>query len=312
MSFQDLQRFSETWLIPAQLVFTMFGMGATLTLSDFQGLLRDPRGVSFGLVLQLFGVPALAAFIGKLTGAEPGFALGLIVVASVPGGASSNLLTYIGRGNVPLSIAITSASTVGCVLTLPWVVGFFGGDVLSADFNLPSKQILFDVARYLFLPLGIGMVVLAKAPKIAPAFSKWTIRISIACLIIMTIAALGSGKIDPIAYGWRPPARLVLFAATLAIVTPHLARLIGRSDADALALGVEVTVRNVAIALLLVRFFFPESPDQQGQVLFSCLFYSGLSFPFSVLPIARHRLGYSPALGRGRATVNSTMGSTRE
>ena len=93
----------------------MFGMGAALELRDFLSVGKQPTGLAMGLVFQLVLVPLLAlAFIGVFD-MDPGWAVGLCLIAVVPGGAFSNLLTFLGRANVALSIAITVVSTSLCV-----------------------------------------------------------------------------------------------------------------------------------------------------------------------------------------------------
>ncbi|MEM9073290.1 MAG: bile acid:sodium symporter [Myxococcota bacterium] len=297
-AMQALQAIAETYLVPLQLLLAMFGMGATLGVRDFAVVLKDPRGLALGLALQLFFVPLVALLLITAFQLGPGWAVGLVLVAAVPGGATSNLLTFLGKGSVPLSIAVTTASTLGCVLTVPLLLELMASQALPADFVFPIARVFRDIGLYLFAPLAVGMVVYRWSPERSKVLSTWAIRGSVAVVITIAVAALGSGRIEPLGYGLGPPAILVLFMAVLFFVTPHLIRLAGRSDPDAVALTIEVVVRNIGIALLLVHYFFPTQLELQGHVLFSCLFFSGLSAPFAIPIIVRHRLGKSPALGR--------------
>ena len=112
------QVFAEAYLIPIQLLLAMVGMGATLRIEDFALVFRYPRGLALGLALQLLFVPALAAIYIAVLGLGEGWAVGLILVAAVPGGAMSNLLTHIGKGSVPLSIVVTTVTTFLCLCVL--------------------------------------------------------------------------------------------------------------------------------------------------------------------------------------------------
>src|SRR5688500_3596604 len=97
----------------------MMGMGATLRVQDFALIARDPTGLLIGLGVQLIWVPALAtAFIAGFD-LSPGWAVGLLMVAAAPGGAQSNLLTYLARGSTALSIALTTVSSFLCIVTIP-------------------------------------------------------------------------------------------------------------------------------------------------------------------------------------------------
>lgn len=287
-----LQQFAEQVLVPLQLLLAMLGMGATLRPQDFGVILEDPRGLALGLALQWLFVPAVAVGVITVFGLSPGWALGLLLVAAVPGGATSNLLTFLGRGSVALSIAVTTVTTLACMVTVPALLGLLAADYLPAEFAFPYGRIVRDILLYLLAPLAVGMVIKRLAPGTSGAISKWAIRGSLALIVLITISALGSGRIDVVAYGWRPPLVIVFFATVVALASPQLCRLLGRFDDDTVALHIEVVVRNIGIGLLLVSVFFP-GEDRQGHVLYTCLFYAGLSTPFALPTLLRHRLGRS-------------------
>ncbi|HEY8504783.1 MAG TPA: hypothetical protein VIL46_09390, partial [Gemmataceae bacterium] len=94
-------------LAQAQLVLFMLGMGATLTWRDFAVVFRKPRALSWGLAWVLAGGPLLAVAVAEVAGLPAGVGFGLLLVAALPGGTLSNFLTYLARGNVALSIALT-------------------------------------------------------------------------------------------------------------------------------------------------------------------------------------------------------------
>jgi BASS family bile acid:Na+ symporter len=286
----------EAYGVPAQLALAMLGMGATLAVKDFLEVLKYPKGLIIGLVLQLGYVPAVALGFTYAFDLSPGWAVGLFLVAVVPGGAFSNLLTFLGKGNTPLSIAVTVAATAGCVVTVPLMLGLLASGYLPDDFAFPTTRIVFEIGGYLIIPLIMGMFVY-RFSRHAEAVSKWGVRLSMLLIGLITVSALGSGRIKVPEYGWKPPAIIVLFGITLAITVPHLCRLLRRYDDDTVALGIEVTVRNIGVALLLIHFFFPGS-DAQGHVLYTCLFYAGCSGFFAVPLLLLHRFGKPVVLGR--------------
>ena len=294
---QALQAFAELVLIPAQLLLAMFGMGATLALKDFALVFRRPKGLALGLALQLLFVPAMALLVIELFALPPGWAVGFLLIAAAPGGTISNLLTYLGKGAVPLSIAVTTTSTLGCMVTVPLFLQLTASAHLPPDFVFPTASILRDIALYLLIPLAVGMAIYRYVPRHAERISKVAIRLSVLCIVVLVISSLGSGRIQPMAYGFGKPALVLGFALFLSVASTHVCRLFRFPDEDALALGVEVTVRNVGIGLLLVPFFFP-GEEAQDHVLFACLFYSGVATPLSLPMIARNRMGRSPAYGR--------------
>lgn len=282
--------FAERFLIPIQLVLAMVGMGATLTPKDFAVIARNPRGLALGLGLQLAVVPAIAVAFIEVLHLSKGWAVGLLLVAVVPGGAWSNLLTYLGKANVPLSISVTTASTLGCIVTIPLLLELLAGAHLPDHFELPTRRIVTEIFAYLLVPLAAGMALLRFVPRAAPAISVWAIRASVLFIVLITIAALGSGRMQLAAYGWLPPVVITTFGLVLVNATLQGLRLAGVYDDDTLALGIEVTIRNVGVALLMVPAFFADD-EAQGHVLYTCLYYAGLSFFLALPAVLRHRRG---------------------
>lgn len=291
--------FVESTFIPAQLVTAMLGMGATLSARDFHSVLRESRGLAVGLVLQLVFVPLWAFLFAHFCGLSRGWAVGLILVSVVPGGAFSNLLTFFARGTVALSIALTVACTSLCVITVPLLLRLLTAADLPPDFELPIGRIVFEIFFYLLIPLLAGMLIYRFAESWSKAVSRWSIRASMLLLVLITVSALGSGRIRVAEYGWGPPLLILAFGVTLAVLTPHLSRLAGRFDDDSVAIGIEVTVRNIGVGLLLIHFFFPGS-EAQGHVLYTCLFYAGISGPIAIPMVLAHRYSGRVVLLRRR------------
>lgn len=292
MAFQHLV---ERCIIPAQLLLSMAGMGATLGVAEFLLVFRAAKGLLLGLGLQLVFVPLVAIALISVFDVSKGWAVGLILIAVVPGGAFSNLLTYVGRANAALSVALTALSNVVCVATIPVLLKVLVPEYVATDFRLPTMNIVRDIVGFLLLPLAAGMILLRLRSRAAAAFSRWAVRASVVLLVCIVISSLGSGRIDIASYGWKPPLLLILFGSMLCFSTAQLCRLLGRDDEDNVALTIEVTIRNVGLALLLVQFFFEREPAQ-GHVLYAVLFYGGMSFFLGIPVVLLSRAGRSPAL----------------
>lgn len=289
------QEVVDAFLIPGVLVFSMLGMGMTLSVRDFASVFKTPRAVLLGLGFQMLLVPLLALAFTTLTEMSAGWAVGLLLVSVVPGGAFSNLMTYFGRGNVPLSISLTVSATVMCVLTTPLILGVIASAHLPSDFHFPVLRIVTDIVLYLLTPLILGMVVHRLYDK-SEERSKIPIRIAVVFLVLITISSLGSGRIKVGEYGIIPPLLITSFGIALSIIIPLLTRALGQPDRDTVAIGIEVVVRNVGVALLLFPFFFP-GREEQGHVLYTCLYYSGMSGFVALTMLLRHRAGKSPLIG---------------
>jgi BASS family bile acid:Na+ symporter len=287
----------ERVLIPTQLVLIMAGMGATLRPRDFAALARNPWSVALALGLQWLVVPLAAAGLARALDLGVGWTLGLLLIASAPPAAFSNLFTLLGRGNVALSVSITAATTAASVVTVPIILGLLAGAYMPEGFELPARRIALDIVLFLLLPLVTGMVIRRVWEARAARIARWCVYGALALVVALTVGALGSQRIRVGEYGWGPPLTIILFGSVMAVITPQMSRLLGRFDDDTLSMTVQVAMRNMGVSLLMVRYFFPGRPEQ-AHILYSCLFYAGAAMWFSLPAVLLHRTGRPVVLGR--------------
>ncbi len=287
----------ERILIPTQLVFAMMGMGATLRPRDFADVVKHPVGVVLGAALQWILVPGLAWLFADLLDLGPGWAVGLVLIAVAPGGALSNLYTFLSRAHTPLSISVTLVATVGCIFTIPFLLQLLTAGHLSGGVTVPVSRVFRDVALYLVSPLAVGMGLLQVWPKRAKLVSSICIYSSLTLILTIALGSMGSGRIQVAQYGWKPPLVILAYALVIHYASAEISRLCRRYDDETTALSIEVAVRNCGVSLLFVPTFFVGQPEQ-GHALYSLLFFAGIS-PFIPLATAvRNRLGRSPLLFR--------------
>ena len=283
----------EYWFAVFQLVMAMFGMGATLSLRDFRDVVREPRSVSIGLAVQIVLVPLAAFVFLRVLGVGDGVAIGLALIAAIPGGTTSNIFTFFARGNSALSISITGLTTLACLLTTPLILTLLISDSLPADFSMPTGQIVTEIGFTLLLPLGLGMLYLYLYPRTAVAVSKWCIRASLLGILLIVIGSIAAERLDLEVFGMGN-VMLVVFFAVLLMTTGWLApRLFGLSRADSTAIEFEVIVRNTNLGVLLKASLFPASAGATAQlgdsVLFTLLLYGGLQLAVAPVMIKLYR-----------------------
>ncbi len=275
----------EHALAAAQLAFAMLGMGALLAPRDFGLVFARPRALLLGLAIQLAAVPALAAGLGRALPVEAGIAAGLVLVASVPGGTMSNLVTFLGRGNVALSVSVTAVTTVGALATTPALLRLWLGSSVP-DFEMPVARVAREISLTLLLPLAAGMLFGARRPDLRDGFSRWCIRASLFCILGIALGAGGSGRLDPRDFGvWGLAAQGLLAAAVLA--TAWLGcRASGLAAPDRFALVVEATVRNTNLAVLVKALLFPAVAGRADPIgdgmLFVAVLYGGFQLLLAV------------------------------
>lgn len=280
----------EYWFAAFQLVLAMLGMGATLTARDFRDVVREPGPVTLGLVVQLVLVPLVAFAFLRVLGVSGGVAIGIALIASIPGGTTSNIFTFFARGNSALSISMTGLTTLACLLTTPLILTALISDSLPADFTMPTGRIVYEIAFTLLLPLALGMLYLYMYPKQAVAVSKWCIRASLFGIVLIVIGSMAAGRLNIEAFGIDNVLLVVVFTLALTAAGWLAPRLFRLSRPDSIALEFEVVVRNINLGVLLKASLFPASTGQLGDaVLFTLLFYGGLQLMLAPILITRYR-----------------------
>jgi len=189
----------ERSLSATMITLSMLGMGATLTVRDFANTLFAWKGLAVGMATQLVLVPVWAALVMLMLGLLPagfggmtaagavGIATGLALIAAVPGGSVSNLLTFIGSGNVALSVSLTAITTFVCLFATPVVLASLVTVQLPGTFDIDKSQIMLDIGLFLIAPLLVGMIV--RAGTTLPQqvfFIKFMVRASL-CLLALII-----------------------------------------------------------------------------------------------------------------------------
>ena len=283
----------EYHVASAQLIFAMLGMGVALRPDAFMEVVRFPKGFILGLGSVLILSPALALVVARAFDLDPGLATGLILVAAVPGGTMSNILTYFAKANVPLSIALTAVATTGCLLTTPLVLQFFAGSAIGGPVEMPGTRIALEIGFFLLLPLGLGMLIGRLRDSQRDEIAKTFIRISIFFIALLVIGSSAAERIDPTLYPPKVLIGIALFPFVLIIAGFGLLRVFGLPAADAVAAGIETSFRNVSLALLVKASVWPAKANVvdpfADQVFFTALFYSGFAFLAAAPAIIYHR-----------------------
>lgn len=279
----------EYWFAAIQLSLAMLGMGATLTPRAFGAIVKTPRAFGVGLILQLALVPLIALLFISVSGAVAGVLIGLALLAAIPGGTVSNIFTYLAKGNIVLSIAITAITTIGCLITTPIILDLLISQHMPDDFVMPVGRIAFEISVFLLLPLFIGMGIYSKLPNHAAKISKFGIYGSIFVILLIIIGSAGAGRLDLSAFGTTNILIVLAFAVVLmvlSVVVPWILRVPAK---DGTAIQIEATVRNTNLGLLLTASLFPPGHVLGGTVLTSVLLYGGIQLLLGAGLIAFNR-----------------------
>jgi len=244
-----------TLFIPLGLAFLMVTVGLGLAPRDFRALAERPVVVAAGLVGQLVLVPAAAFLVAVALALPPVAAVGLVLVAGVPGGVTSNFVTVLARGDAALSVVLTAGSTLAGLATVPLVLALALAVFDPAGLALPAALPMTDTARAVLLvtvlPMLAGMAVRALRPVAVARRLAAVRRLATAVFAAIVFAAF-AGDWAVIEAHWRAVGPAVLAFNALAVaVGLALARTLALPSATTLTFAIECGLQNVALALFL-------------------------------------------------------------
>lgn len=240
-------------LLPLALAIVMLGMGLSLVPEDFKRITRYPKSVAVGTVCQVLLLPLLGVLITLVVPMQPTIAVGLIVLAICPGGPSSNLITYLAKGDVALSVTLTALNSLITVFTIPVFANLALRHFLgqTAAIALPIGQTMLQIFLITLLPIAIGMFARQKFPKTANRLEKQMSRLAIGllALIIVILLIREGNKLPEFLVQVGIGAMLLNF---LAILTGFLAGKLFRLPLpQQICLAIEVGIQNGTLAIAI-------------------------------------------------------------
>ncbi|GAB3475557.1 bile acid:sodium symporter family protein [Amycolatopsis cihanbeyliensis] len=238
--------------IPLLLGVIMFGMGLTLRPGDFALVLRRPVVVLLGLVAQYLIMPLAAWSIGTLLGLGPLLLLGMILVGSAPGGTASNVVVYLGRGDVALSVTLTSVSTLLAPLLTPLLVLWLGGSTLPVD----PWALFRSILEIVLVPIVAGVLVRLLAGRFVRRVLPYLPLVSVSGIVVVVAAVVGVNA--DVAAGSGVLLVLAVVAHNAAgLLLGYLAgRIAGLGESARRAISIEVGMQNSGLAASLATVHF--------------------------------------------------------
>jgi BASS family bile acid:Na+ symporter len=277
-------------LLPASLAFIMFALGLGLTPPDFARIIRQPRALIVGALCHFVLLPLACFAMLKVAGITGAFAVGFMILAACPTGTTSNLLTYIARGDVALALSFTAVASVLTIFTLPlivtWSLQHFMGAAQAV--SAPAGQMMGQVFVILGLPVAVGMFVRhrwsAWALRMEPKFTK----VATVLFILIVVAAVAKGwKLLVDNFTTLAPFAVVLNLSML-LCGFAIAWLVRLSRRQSVTLGIETAVQNATLALVVASSVLKQDAMAIPGALYGVLMYiGGLAFAFGMRRFTR-------------------------
>lgn len=261
--------------LPFSLAVIMFGMGLSLRLEDFKRILIYPKAVGIGLLNQLILLPVVAFGIAKAFQLPPELAVGLMILAVCPGGATSNLITHLAKGDAALSITLTAFSSVITVFSIPFLVNFSIGYFIPGG-EAQQLEVVGTVVSVLFItliPVALGMITLAKAPALAQKWDQPFRKISTVFFVIIVLAAILKERENLVQYFIEAgPAALALNLSTLAI-SFAMAKWTGLPFRQGLTIAIESGIQNGTLGITIAATLLVNSVMSIPSAIYSLLMF---------------------------------------
>jgi BASS family bile acid:Na+ symporter len=279
--------FSNLFL-PVTLAIITLGMGLSLTQKDFRNIFIRPRAVVTGLLCQMLLLPFLAFFIARISGMDPLLKVGLMIIAACPGGATSNLVTYLLRGNVALSISITAINSFITLVTIPLVVGLSLVTFLheDADISMNVWETVLNVFFITLLPALLGTRIRKWKPQLADKLER-PLRVILPLLLaliymgVLFIEGEGKAATRQDFFTVLPYAFLLHLAAMGTGLL--IAGLVSLKLRDRFTISIEVGLQNSALAIFVASTLLQNHSMSVVPVVYgSFTFFTTLLFGWMV------------------------------
>lgn len=243
--------------IEIMLGLVIFSMALTLNFQDFKPALLNPKALSIGILAQYLFMPLIAFSIAKILALPSEFAIGLILVGSAPGGTVSNVMVYISKADLPLSIAMTFFSTLIAPIAIPFMMWLYASQWIEIN----ARGLFSSTMQVVLVPLLLGLIVnkFSNKSKNLDTFASFTATIFVG-IIIHAMVAINVEKFNSLENNWN--LLLLIFFAVflhnlLGLVSGFfISRKFKLSESQARAISIEVGVQNSGLASVLALTYF--------------------------------------------------------
>jgi BASS family bile acid:Na+ symporter len=266
--------------LPLALAFIMFALGLGLTGADFLRVLKQPKDFLVGAISQIILLPIIAFILIKIWPISPELAIGVMIIASAPGGVTSNILTSFAKGDVALSVSLTAIISLLSVITVPFII-ITSLNILDLN-NVPQNISLTNMALSMFLivtlPVVLGMIINRILPNFVSGFEPIAKKISIFLFILVLIGAILAERSNVISYFAQAGLITLVLNVVMMIVAFYVAQLLGSGVAQKKCISIECGLQNGTLAIFVATTLFGG-----GVYLIPAATYSLIMFATSLI-----------------------------
>ena len=266
--------------LPLSLAFIMFSLGLSLTGSDFTRVITQPKDFFIGAISQIFLLPLVGLILILIWPLSPELAIGVMIIAAAPGGATSNILTSFAKGDVALSISLTAIISLLSVITIPFILV---NTINLLDLNLSENNFdLFDIAIQMFLivtvPVLLGMFFRRFLSNITISFEPLSKKISAILFVLVLLGAILAERENIVTYFSQAGLITLVLNLIMMFLAFYLAKFICTTKKQGIAITIECGLQNGTLAIVVANTIFGG-----GLYLIPAATYSLIMFATSLI-----------------------------
>ncbi|MBT3902126.1 MAG: bile acid:sodium symporter family protein [Pelagibacteraceae bacterium] len=263
-------------ILPIALAFIMFSLGLGLSLNDFTRIFLKPKEFIVGFASQLIILPIVALILVLILPASPEIAIGVMILAAAPGGATSNILTSFAKGDVALSISLTAVISILSVVTIPLILGI---SLSFLGLNLANEGIsLMDIALKMFLIVTIPVLIGISLSRVLNSFEDMAKKISTILFFLVLLGAILAERENVVSYFAQAGLITLILNILMMVIAFYLSKALISNSSQQRAITLECGLQNGTLAIVVANVFF-----DGGAYLIPAATYSLIMY-FTALP----------------------------
>jgi BASS family bile acid:Na+ symporter len=265
----------STLILAISLIIIMFGMGLSLVVEDFKRIFVTPKAILIGLISQLILLPVIGFAFIYLFPLQPEIAIGIIILVACPGGATSNLVTHLAKGDIALSVSLTALSSLATLLTIPFIVNLGLQTVLgeNTSIQLNIVQTIIQIFAIVIIPVSLGMIVRVKKEAFANRMESPMRKVSTIVFLLVLLGLLIKERANLVSYFEQ--AGLIMLALNLVTMSLGfvLARIFNLSFKQGVSISIESGIQNGTLGLVIATVLLGNTAYAVAPAIYSLLMF---------------------------------------
>jgi len=263
-------------ILGVSLITVMFGVGLSLSTADFKRIFKQPKAVLLGLVNQLLILPLVAYLIIWMLGLEAEIAVGVMILAACPGGATSNIIAHLAKGDSALSVTLTGISSLITIVTIPFIIQFALVNFLAEgkQIDLNELQLIGQLLIVVIIPVSLGMFISAKRPAFAQRMDNTVRKFSTILLIIVTAGLIFKERQNVIPYFQQAGLASIFLNAITTSIGFFSAILFKLNNKQAISVSIESGIQNSAMAITIATITLGNTAFGIAPAIYTLVMYA--------------------------------------